>query len=361
VTNLLQELGLVGALERLRQSGVFVTLDEFKARSAARRGNKDFHFTEGDFNNPRLRHHFEVKSGGTRSAGMRTMIDLEFIAAMAADTAILFDVHGLWRHEQAVWLPLGGTALIALMIYARLDRAPSRWFSQVDGRSSQLSFKYRTGTSLMLRYRSLCGGQLPQPEFVPVYGAERVARWLAELRKNSKSACVTTFASSAVRVCDEARRSGLDIRGAAFITIGEPLTAARRGIIEAAGASAVCRYAITEAGILGYACGDPHEPDDLHLLKTNLALIQARRAVCHDANLVDATYVTSLLAAAPKILLNVETGDYGVVHERHYACGFGALGYSTHLSAVRSFEKFTGEGVTFAGAFRRYRHRLSSA
>lgn len=108
VEKLVSANGLEGALESLRQAGVFVTLDEFKARRAATRGNQSWHFSESDFDNPRLRHHFEVKSGGTRSAGTRTMIDLEFIAAIAMDTSILFDVQDLWAHDQALWLPLGG-------------------------------------------------------------------------------------------------------------------------------------------------------------------------------------------------------------------------------------------------------------
>jgi hypothetical protein len=276
------------------------------------------------------------------------MIDLEFIAAIAMDTSVLFDVHDLWRHHQALWLPLGGTPLIALMIYSRLDRAPIRWFSQVDGRSSQLSFKYRTGTALMLRYGGLFGKCLPQPEYLPIYETEKIAAWIAEMKRGSKPVCVTTFASSAVRICCEAQRRGLNIRGAVFITIGEPLTAAKRDIIAAAGAKAVCRYAITEAGVLGYVCGEPSAADDVHFLSTNLALIQARRYLEQGAH-VNAMYLTSLLPVAPKILINVESGDYGVVQERQCSCHFGALGYTTHIYGIRSFEKLTGEGVTFAG------------
>jgi hypothetical protein len=350
VAKLVRERGLERALEKLRSEGVYVTLDEFKGRHEARRGSRTYLFTESDFDNPRLRRHFEVTSGGTRSAGTRTQVDLEFIAAMATDTAVLFDVHDLWRHDQAIWLPLGGTALIALMIYARLDRAPLRWFSQIDGKTSRLSFKYRLGTELMLRYGRLFGRRLPQPEFLPLYGADEVALWIGEAKTRGTSICLTTFASSAVRVCGEAQKRRLDIAGTAFITIGEPLTAARRKAIEAAGAKAVCRYAFTEAGILGYACGEPQHADDMHLLQTNLALIQARRAIGLGEAAVEAFYVTSLLAAAPKVLINVENGDYGVMQARDCSCEFGALGYSTHLAAVRSFEKLTGEGVTFAGA-----------
>jgi hypothetical protein len=348
VKKLVRADGLERALEKLREAGVYITLDEFKARRAARRGSQSYWFAEADFDNPRLRFHFEVTSGGTRSAGTRTMIDLDFIAAVAVDTSVLFDVHDLWRHEQAIWLPLGGTALIALMIYSRLGRTPARWFSQVDGRSSQLSFKYRAGTTLMLRYGRLLGRRWPQAEYLPLYGAEKVAAWIAAMRRRSKPVCVTTFASSAVRICCEAQRRGCDIRGAAFITIGEPLTKARRDLIEAAGATAVCRYAITEAGILGYACAEPRAADDVHFLSSNLALVQARRSVEQGAN-VNALYLTSLLPVAPKILINVESGDYGLVQEHECSCRFGALGYTTHIAGIRSFEKLTGEGVTFAG------------
>ena len=349
VRRMVQVDGLEGALQSLRRAGVFVTLDEFKGRCAMVRGSDRWHCSERDFDNPRLRSHFQVSSGGTRSAGTRTIIDLDFIAAMAMDTSVLFDAHDLWPHEQAIWLPLGGTALVALMMYARLRRPPARWLSQVDGHSSRLSFQYRAGTALMLSYGRLFCQRMARPEYVSLQDAGRVAGWIAEMRQQSRVVCMTTFASSAVRICCEARRMGLDIRGAAFVTIGEPLTTARRALIEAAGARAVCRYAITEAGILGYACADSSASDDVHFLRSNLALIQAQRAV-PQGDPVDALYLTSLVPAAPKILINAETGDYARVEERTCSCAFGALGYATHLSNIRSFEKLTGEGVTFAGS-----------
>src|SRR5688572_18397220 len=41
-------------------------------------------------------------------------------------------------------------------------------------------------------------------------------------------------------------------------------------------------------------------------------------------------------------------GDYARLEERPCACFLGELGLQTHLSEIRSFEKLTGEGVTFA-------------
>jgi hypothetical protein len=62
---------------------------------------------------------------------------------------------------------------------------------------------------------------------------------------------------------------------------------------------------------------------------------------------VDAFLFTSLLPTAPKVLLNVESGDYGMMEERTCGCGLGAVGLRTHVAEIRSFEKLSGEGVTF--------------
>jgi hypothetical protein len=197
------------------------------------------------------------------------------------------------------------------------------------------------GTDLMLRYGRLFGRKLPLPEHVPASDAARALAWMAGI------ICLATFASSAVRLCLLAQDSGLELKSASFITVGEPLTAAKRSVIEATGARAIPRYAFTEGGILGYGCGAPAEPDDMHLLKGNVAVVQSPRAI--EGISVAAFYFTSLLQSAPKILINVETGDCGALEERACSCPFGGLGYSTHISGVRSFEKLTGEGVTFAG------------
>jgi hypothetical protein len=64
---------------------------------------------------------------------------------------------------------------------------------------------------------------------------------------------------------------------------------------------------------------------------------------------VNAFYFTNLLPSAPKLLLNVETDDYGAVEVRSCGCMLEELGFTTHLSDIRSFSKATGEGVTLLG------------
>lgn len=87
--------------------------------------------------------------------------------------------------------------------------------------------------------------------------------------------------------------------------------------------------------------------DDLHLFSDCDALIQRSREVTDSGLSVGAFLFTSLLPSAPKILLNVESGDYGTVWRRDCGCQLGALGLTTHLAKIRSFEKLTGEGMTF--------------
>jgi hypothetical protein len=86
----------------------------------------------------------------------------------------------------------------------------------------------------------------------------------------------------------------------------------------------------------------------MHLLVQHLGVIERPRAALEGGPSVDALLFTLLTPAASKIALNVETGDYARVEDRDCSCLLGELGLRTHLSDLRSFEKMTGEGVTFA-------------
>jgi hypothetical protein len=57
--------------------------------------------------------------------------------------------------------------------------------------------------------------------------------------------------------------------------------------------------------------------------------------------------LTSLLPSAPLILLNVCMGDQARVARRQCSCPLDGIGWHTHLSEVRSFEKLTAGGLTF--------------
>lgn len=132
--------------------------------------------------------------------------------------------------------------------------------------------------------------------------------------------------------------------------MGEPLTDKIKEEIEELGCRAYSLYGCNELMIIGQGCGTPREPDDMHFCKDKLAVIQRMRTVDHSDVRVDAFFFTTLLKSSPKIFLNTETGDYGLIETRDCGCILGQAGLSEHIHTVRSFEKLTAEGATFVGS-----------
>jgi hypothetical protein len=69
--------------------------------------------------------------------------------------------------------------------------------------------------------------------------------------------------------------------------------------------------------------------------------------VPHIGTEVDSFLFTTLLYESPKLLLNVGMGDYGIVRPGRGNCPYHQLGFDTSIGNIRSYEKLTGEGVTF--------------
>ena len=126
------------------------------------------------------------------------------------------------------------------------------------------------------------------------------------------------------------------------------MTPAKRGRIESAGARVIIDYQISGLSRRGLRLPAPADANDQHLLTHHLAVIQARARSGRDQ--VDALLYTSLLPHAPRVSLNVESDDYGVLEERRCGCPLEALGLHTHVRGVRSFRKLTAEGVTLVGS-----------
>ena len=332
--------GLEGALTRLVAAGVYVTYDEFKGRTEAVRGSQRFLFSEEDFDNPTITPHFEARTGGTRSTGTPVKIDLAFVSDQAVNIFLALDAHGLRDHDHAVWFQHGFTDVLR---YARAGRAPLAWFYLLK----TLPPKVRAGGYYMAALARLYGSRLPAPAYLDVRDPVGMARWLGQRLVEGRSICLTTYASSAVRVAAAALEAGIPLRHVCFITLGEPFTEAKQRIVRASGARVLVRYAFTEAGIVGCSCAHPRHADDLHVHRDSYALIQRARGVGQFGTMVNAFLFTSLLPTAPKVLLNVESGDYGTVERRACGCALEEVGLRDHVANIRSFEKLTGEGVTF--------------
>jgi hypothetical protein len=336
---LVDKEGVDGALERLRDAGVYLTFDEFKGRRDVERSGQRFRFRERDFDPPKVLPAVTAQSGGTRGPSTRVRTSLPYLGDLARATALALDAHGLAAPAHAVWLVW---TLPILLLCAKLGRPPASFHSLAPlSRGQRVAAAYVSALSRMTRCR------IPGPRFLALDRPEEMARWLAATAREGRPVCLTTYASSAVRVARAAQARGLDLTGVWFITLGEPFTDAKRATITAAGAKPLVRYALTEAGILGFACATPRASDDLHFYRNAYALIERTRPVGPGGPTVEALLVTSLLPTAPKIMLNVETGDCARLARRECGCALGAAGLTTHLQSIRSFEKLSSEGMTF--------------
>jgi hypothetical protein len=342
VRGLVAKEGLEGTLAKLVEAGVYVTLDEFKGGREAVRGSRRFAFGEADFDNPLIEPHIEMRSGGTRGPGTSVKVSLSFAANLAVNTATAHRFHRLTDHGHAYWLL--STAITLGLRLAKLGRPPVAWFYPLRG----MSLKLRAGAAYISAITRLLRCPMPAPRFIDLQEPERMAAWLAARTTEGKRTCLTTYASSAVRIADAAARGGVPLSGVCFVAFGEPVTEAKVRSIEASGARVVVHFGFTEGGLVGYSCLDPGAPDDVHLFSDAYELVQRPQEIGARGVAVDGFALTGLLDSAPKILLNAETGDYGNVERRGCGCPFEGAGLDKHISHIRSFEKLSSEGMTFA-------------
>jgi hypothetical protein len=235
--------------------------------------------------------------------------------------------------------------MVVLLELSAFGAYPAFWFSQIDPEAPSLSPFYRWSAQA-IRLSALLAGVRPlQIQHVPIDQAEKIARWMAQICSGGETPHLHTHASSAVRICEAAHAAGLDIRGARFTAASEPLTKARMHAIRRSGAHALPQYASVETGVIGLACLDPANVDDVHLLHDRFAVIQsaASNSLPADSLLLSSLRQTS----APFILLNVSLGDQAILEKRNCGCAMERLGWHTHLHSICSQEKLTAGGMTF--------------
>src|SRR5262245_54459174 len=352
VQNLVHSKGLESTLTSLREAGVYVTFEEFKGRKRIVRHGEEILTQARDFDNPFLRPCYEIESGGSIGAGTRVGTDLEHLADRAANFLLAHEVHGTANAPAAIWrgvLP-DSSGINSILCSARIGNVPRKWFTPFTSRDVNPSLKYWLAMRSFIAVGRFCGAPIPAPEAVSPEQAGVVARWANETVKAEKNCYISASASMSLRVCLAARTEGLNIAGTVFSGGGEPLTPAKFREISAAGARCVPGYHFTEAGLLGTSCGQPIDTNDLHFFKDTFGLIQCPRSVEGAGTEVGAFYFTTLLPTTPKILLNVESDDYGTVEQRSCDCPLGGYGLTVHLRDIHSFSKLTSEGVTLVGS-----------
>lgn len=343
VASLVQADGLEGALRVLARAGVHVTFDELKCRCPAVRGSQTLHFRPADFDDPLVVEQLSLRSGGTRGAAQRVPIDVEHIAELAPSWALFLAENDCATAPLLFWTPGHAGVAARYLACALFGQRYVRWFVAEEMRAATDRLYAACVHGLSRR-----AFDLPRPQRAPFSDPAPVLDCLLALLARARRACVNTAPSAAAKLALLALQRGASLDGVTFLLGAEPLTAARRATIEASGARATPLYGSSEAPWIGGQCRAAPHADAVHVLRDGYAAIAADEP----SRAPDATdrtvLLTSLRRAVPKVLLNADIGDRAVFGERRCGCLYDRVGCRLELHGIRSSDKITELGVTFA-------------
>jgi hypothetical protein len=349
---LVKKDGIEGMLSKLLADGVYLSWEEFKGKKDVVRGSSRFRLRDTDLDNPFLTAYYYGRSGRSRGTGTRIMFDLNHQLDIAYYDLLTLAAHNALDVPIGLWMSmLPSTAGINSILRQWVMGKPiTKWFTPVTENQVRSDLGSRLFSRYVIYGGRLYGAKLAKPEYVSLAEAVKVAEWMAATKREFKGCSLKTFVSPGVKVCQSAVENGIDIEQTRLFVSGEPLSPVIKQQIEAAGVIVIPRYYITEVGYIG--CGCPHAgaSDDMHIFSDSVAVIQHKRKVEHSDIHVNAFLYTSLLASSPKILLNVESDDYGIIETRNCGCFFEELGFKDHIHNIRSFAKLTGSGMTIMGS-----------
>lgn len=349
VEGMVRQDGIEAALEKLHDAGVYVRLDEFKGKREITRTGLRLPVRAEDFDNPLVEGAVVGASGGSTGPRHRTAFDFDLLVEEAANVYLMLSTNGLATMPLSIWraVPPGAAGLKQALQAAKFGRPMERWFSpqQLSWRAGQVKFAALTRFAV-----AASGGTIPNPMFVPLNSGAQVARWLADKVSSGTPAMLSAPANSAARACIAAKEHGIDIVGTAFLVSGEPFTEAKRQLVYGLGARSVSTWAMAECGTVGLGCANREAVDEVHLVRGRIAAFQRPKTLADGATQVDALQLTGLMALTPKIMLNVDIGDYGVLRERRCGCPLGELGHIHTLHTIRNYEKLTTGGMHFMGS-----------
>ncbi|MCW5977641.1 MAG: hypothetical protein KIT09_06170 [Bryobacteraceae bacterium] len=343
--------GIEGAAERLFDAGVHIDLEEFKGRRPIIRPGLRIDVAAADFDNPLLAVEFEVESGGSTGPRRRMRIDFDLLASEAAFWYLSLEAQQLGRSPSAIWRPVppGSAGIKQALKGAKIGRPLERWFSPIESSWSPGSFRFAAVTSYAVRAARLYGAYIPKPEFAPLTDGKPVAQWIAGHAARGAAPLLSAPANTCVRACIAANEAGLDIAGTVFKVSGEPFTDAKLRVVDGMGARTFSSWSMSEAGNLGAGCANREAVDEVHLFTGKIAVLQRQKQLAGGEASVDALHLTTIHTSTPKIMLNVDCGDYGVLGKRDCGCALERAGFRNHLHTIRNYEKLTSGGMHFMG------------
>jgi hypothetical protein len=347
---LVKDNGLEGALKVLRAAGVYVTFEEFKGRKPIVRGATTIPVAAADFDNPAARHDFTMSTGGSTGASTAVHQDLDYISAIASVHMLMLDAWEVLDNPGLIWvqiLPGAGPRFILQRL--RFGASADVWCSEQGWFDSRSWLKYDLATLYGIFWMRVFGAHVDVPAIVRLDEAAALVRRLRAMLDVHGKVLLYCSVSRATRVAVAAEEAGIDLTGTTIRVGAEPVTAGKVARMNRVGARVMAAYGAIETGPIGLGCPHGVEVDHMHLASDVMALITEPIALEGTGTTVHAFNLTSLEESSPKVMLNYQIDDDGMVEERNCGCRLHACGYTTSLHTVRSYSKLLVEGVTIIG------------
>jgi hypothetical protein len=347
---LVRDKGLEGALRVLRDAGVYVTFEEFKGRKPIVRGGTTIPVAARDFDNPFARHDLTLSTGGSTGSATAVHQDLDYISAIASVHMRMLDAWGVLGAPAIIWsqiLPGAGARFVLQRV--RFGASADGWCSDHGWFDSRSWLKYDLATLYTVFWLRAWGAHVEVPDIVRLDEAVRIARRLRAMLDVHGRCLLYCSVSRGARVAIAAGEAGIDLTGTTIRVGGEPVTAGKVACMRRAGARVMPAYGAIETGPIGLGCPNGVEVDHMHLASDVVALVPVPLTLESAGTTVHAFNLTSLEASSPKVMINYQIDDDGVLEERACGCPLYLGGCRTSLHTVRSYSKLLVEGVTIIG------------
>ena len=345
-----QRRGLEETLAALAKGGVYLTAEEFKGKREVVRGGMSFRVSPEVFERRDSKPGFTLQSSGTRNTPLSTVSSFDWGALRVMVNVITYNAHDLFASAYAVFQPVVGGRVSGPLMRSKAGMAAERWFAPKIYANSWFETQYHHWiTRLTVFLANRFGPGIAQPEFLNVGDVRPVVDWIAKNRREGRKCAIQSVPSNFVKISRAALAMGVNLDGTIFLGGGEPLTAAKRAIIEKAGARVLVTYAFGGNINVGQGCANPEFTDEVHVQQSLLALVQHPTPLSDTSSPIRPLLGTTLHPLAPRLLLNVQNGDYATMITRDCGCALEKIGFTQHLHTVRSFEKITSEGMNYFG------------
>ena len=339
--------GLDATLSDLMREGVYLTLDEFRCATEIVRGGRHIRAAMTDWDNARGKGPLQaVSSGSSGGRGIRTHSGLAFANYALLGLNLLGDEFLLHEKSAVVLiLPiLPGSGIGACLSLGRIGHPPERWYALGGG--TQRNWHYKAVTAAIVTRLRLAGAKVPHPIYLEPDDFRPVAEFLAQRKREGVRPALGGMVSSISRVAAAAVDHGIDVRGTFAMVAGESLTDAKRAVIESAGMAVFPCYGASDFGMIGLPCLQMSSGNCVHVASSSIALVPRRIEDPFGDEEVNSLHVTGVLPFAPRVLINVEIGDTGVVEPATCDCEFSRLGYNLQIRDIAAFSKICGQGGT---------------